>query len=217
MKTVLITGISRGIGRALAEKFLENGDVVIGTSRTGSVDFVHENLTVIGLELTAPASIEACAKSVQTLGKKIDIFINNAGVWDEGDDTEEVNIPALRRTLEVNLIAPIAFTEQILQLVNRRGHIVNISSRRGSLANLNDTKYPSYSISKTALNMFTRLLAVRLEGRITVSSVHPGSVKTDMNPDGKISAQESADDIFKLANSDVETGQFWFKGEKMAW
>jgi NAD(P)-dependent dehydrogenase (short-subunit alcohol dehydrogenase family) len=75
-----------------------------------------------------------------------------------------------------------------------------------------------YKISKAALNMVTRCLAIRLDGQITVSSVHPGWVKTDMGgDDADIEPEEAAEDIFTLANSQVETGQFWFKGEKFPW
>jgi NAD(P)-dependent dehydrogenase (short-subunit alcohol dehydrogenase family) len=66
--------------------------------------------------------------------------------------------------------------------------------------------------------MLTRIWAMRLEGKITVSSVHPGWVKTDMGgDDADIEPKEAAEDIFKLANSKVETGQFWFKGKKFPW
>lgn len=96
-----------------------------------------------------------------------------------------------------------------------------MSSSAGSLARSkepDDDEYPAYRISKTALNMYTRTLAVRLNGMVTVSSVHPGWVKTDMGgSDADREPEEAAEDIFKLANSHVETGQFWFKGEKFPW
>ena len=58
----------------------------------------------------------------------------------------------------------------------------------------------------------------RINGKITVSSVHPGWVKTDMGGgEALMESAEAAEDIFKLANSKVETGQFWFKGEKFPW
>jgi NAD(P)-dependent dehydrogenase (short-subunit alcohol dehydrogenase family) len=218
MQTILITGASRGIGRALARKFLDQGDAVIGTSRTGIADFAHQNLLFIPLELTDAQSIEACANAVAALNKKIDILVNNAGIWHPKDEHKTIEIPTLRETLEANLFGPINFTERLLPLMNDGGHIINLSSRRGSMSYTTESLYPCYGISKAALNMFTRNLAARLKGKQTVSCVHPGYVKTDMNEGaGDITAEEAADDIYQLARSNVETGQFWFKGEKFPW
>lgn len=226
MKIVLITGASRGIGRALAEKFLANGDFVIGTSRTGSADFQNEHLVILTLELTDEVSRKAFAQSVAGYKKSIDFFINNAGLWHEDDNGPSIDLDVLRQTLEADLLGPIDVAERLLPFMAPDSHIVNVSSRRGSLAFTEErtdspgrsaTAHPSYSIAKAGLNMFTRQLAARLKGKSIVSCVHPGSVMTDMNPEGKISAQEAAADIFKLANSDIETGQFWYKGEKFPW
>ncbi len=152
------------------------------------------------------------------MGKKIDILINNAGTWSgvEGDPIMRQNF--LRKVMEVNLFGTIDFTEHIIPLMQDNGHIVNISSRQGSLTYVHEIDCPDYRISKAALNMATRLFAMRLDGKITVSSVHPGWVKTDMGgSDADLTPEESAEDIFTLANSQVETGQFWFKGEKFPW
>ena len=91
MNTVLITGISRGIGKALAQKFIENGDFVIGTSTTGTLDWQNNNLTVCQLDLSKPESIKNSVIEITKLNKKIDILINNAGIAIE----EEVNEPKI--------------------------------------------------------------------------------------------------------------------------
>ncbi len=218
MKTVLITGISRGIGKALAQKFLSEGYYVIGTSMNGELDFANENLKVFQLDLLDSNSIDKCAESIVNFNKSIDIHINNAGaLFDEGEPV--IIIDKLRKTLEVNLIGPINLTEKILALVNDGGHIINISSSAGSLEKVHHADYPAYKISKCALNMFTTYLAFRLKGKITVSSVHPGRVKTDMGAwEGDMTADEAALHIFETAiNKDIETGQFWFKGERFPW
>lgn len=221
MKTILITGIGRGIGRALAERFLENGDFVIGTSTSGASPIGHERLLTVQLDLAISESIAACAKSVIDSGKSIDVLINNAGIWSGVEENPTIRVDFLRKVLEVNLFGTVDFTERIIPLMNNGGHIVNISSRMGSLefTKVGYIDWPDYKISKTALNMVTRILSVRLQDRdITVSSVHPGWVKTDMGgADAQIEPEEAAEDIFKLANSNVKTGQFWFKGEKFPW
>ena len=132
MKTALITGISRGIGKALAEKFLTEGHVVIGTSLSGTVDFSHEKLTVHQLDLTSSQSIRVCTEAIKKSDTKIDILVNNAGALFDEEETNVI-IDKLRQTLEVNLIGTIDFTEHIIHAINKDGHIVNVSSSAGSL------------------------------------------------------------------------------------
>lgn len=222
MKNVLITGISKGIGKALAEKFLKEGYFVFGTSVDGQTDLVNENLSVIQLELSSPESIANCAKTIIQSGKKIDIQINNAGAMLDEEETTVVP-EKLRKTLEINLIGPIDLTEKILPAINEGGHIVNVASSAGSLGlPISESHemghYPCYKISKTAVNMYTKTLAARLNGKVTVSSVHPGWVKTDLGgQEAPVTPAEAALNIFKLATSQPETGQFWFNGEKMPW
>lgn len=218
MKTILITGISRGIGRALAEKFLSAGDFVIGTSTSGITKSTHKNLIVFQLDLSKPESIKACAKKIGALHKGIDILINNAAIWSGIEDDPIVHINDLRKVLEVDLIGTIDFAERVISRMNQNGHIINISSSSGSLERTDHSNYPDYKISKAGLNMFTRILALRLKRKATVSSVHPGWVRTDMGgADADMEPTEAAEHIFKLACSKVESGQFWFKGKKFPW
>lgn len=224
MQTVLITGVGRGIGRALAHVFLKNGYFVIGTSTTGVVDFAHENFSVHQLDLSSPSSIEACTEAIHGMDRKIDILLNNAGVL--LDEDEIVLIPEkLRATLEVNLVGTAAFTEGMLASVTAHGHIIFISSTAGSLeyeehlASHFPMHYPAYKISKTALNMYMRTLAMRLKksGPI-VSSVHPGWVQTEMGgTEADISPEQAANAIYRFALTSPETGFFWFQGEKLPW
>src|SRR6266481_3950427 len=145
MKTVLITGASRGIGRALAERFLSNGDFVIGTYVNNADAWTHDNLKFVQLDLSQPESIKKCAEVISEIGKKIDILINNAGmVVEEEVDLPTISTDYLRKTLEVNLIGTTDFTEQIIPLMNQGGHIINTSSRAGSLGSTEyNLNYPS--------------------------------------------------------------------------
>lgn len=227
MKIVLITGISRGIGRALAEKYLNEGWKVIGTATSGDLDLEHKNLSFYLLDLTSSESIKSCADAIARSDAKIDILHNNAGTLEDDSETH-ITIEKLRKTLEVNVIGTIDFTERIIPAMSTDGHIVNTSSAAGSLGDMEHIEnshhpyqYPAYKISKAALNMYTRTLANRLkhEGSgIIVSSVHPGWVRTDMGGnEAPISPEEAADDLFKLATSPPATGQFWYKGKKYPW
>ncbi len=218
MKNVVITGVSRGIGKALAQKFLAAGFFVIGTSTKGQTDLKHENLIVLQLDLSIPQSIEQCAIKILDLNKPIEILINNAAIFVGQDDKKQIYLDVLRKTLEVDLIGQIDFAQRVLTAIKDNGHIVNVSSRFGSLTNTTDLGDPSYRISKAGLNMFTRILASKLKNKVTVSSVHPGSVQTDMGMAGApMTPEEAADDLYQLAVSRPESGQFWFKGEKLPW
>lgn len=218
MKTVFITGMNRGIGKSIALKFLKEGYFVIGTSISGEVDFSDPNLKIFALDLYSDESILECSKNVKNFGKNIDIYINNAGVLLDVDETE-VDTELLRKTLQVNLIGAIDLTQKNLPMINEGGHIINISSSAGSMANVHHAEYPAYKISKAGVNMFTSWLAFKLKGKITVSSIHPGRVKTDMGDwEGDMDIDEAAEYIYETAiKKDLETGQFWFKGEKFPW
>ncbi len=223
MKTILITGVDKGIGRALAQKFLDEGFFVIGTSLVGQIDFFHENLKVFQMDLLSDDSINNCIQEIKSLGKKIDILINNAGVMLDKDDTIVMK-GKLRKTLEINLIGLIDFTEQILSEMNGGSHIVNITSSAGSMDRTASGEsrmsghYPAYKISKAGLNMYSQILALRLKDKITVSAVRPGWTRTGMGGEEATSTPEkSAGDIFGFAITKPETGQFWLNGKKYPW
>lgn len=222
MKKVLITGVSRGIGKALAQKFLSEGYLVIGTSTTGNTDLDtnNPNFKIFKLDLGDAESIKSCAEKILNFQIPIDILVNNAAaLWSERVDGEmELQLDILRKTLEVNLIGLIDLTLKVVPVMNKGGHIVNVSSRQGSLSYVYEMKNPSYQISKAGLNMFTRVLSFQLKDKIIVSSVHPGGVLTaKAAADADMTPEEAAKYIYELAISKPESGKFWFKGEMFSW
>lgn len=223
-KMVVITGIGRGIGKALADKFLSKGHFVLGTTKDGACSYSHDRLQILSLDLMLSESIALSTKEIAGIGNKIDILINNAGVL--LDEDEIVVMPEkLRQTLEVNLIGTIDFTERLIPHLSEAAHIINISSTAGSIGKTGHGSshhpghYPSYKISKAALNMYTRTLASRLAGmRTTVSSVHPGWVRTDMGgEEAPRSPDDAAEKVYEFALSNPKTGNFWFDGKKLSW
>jgi NAD(P)-dependent dehydrogenase (short-subunit alcohol dehydrogenase family) len=224
MKTVLITGVGKGIGHALTNKFLVEGHRVIGTYLSTKPRFPSENFSCVSLDLSSAKSIAACEKQIQRMIKSIDIHINNAGILLDENETS-VHPDTLRATLEVNLIGTIDLTERMIPLINSGGHIVNVSSSAGSLELTSKLKshnphhYPAYKISKTALNMYTVTLAQELKKKnITVSSVNPGWVKTDMGgPGGEFTPEQAAERIYALAIKPPATGGFWFGKKRLPW
>jgi NAD(P)-dependent dehydrogenase (short-subunit alcohol dehydrogenase family) len=224
MKTVVITGVGKGIGKALAQKFLSEGHRVIGTVFSTDLDYSHPALTTCALDLGSQESISAAIQEIINIQHSVDIVINNAGVLlDEGET--RVVPELLRKTLEINVVGTTSFTEQILPYVQSGGHVVIVSSSAGSLERAGKgishfpCHYPAYKISKAALNMYVRTLALPLQEKdIVVSAIHPGWVKTDIGgEDADMSPEEAVAGIYTRVVNRPETGNFWFKEEKLPW
>jgi NAD(P)-dependent dehydrogenase (short-subunit alcohol dehydrogenase family) len=217
VKTVIITGASRGIGKATAEKFLVEGWRLVGTSKTGNLQFYNERSETYTLDLADAESIREFESFIRKLNISIQVLVNNAAI--SIDQNQRFSVDVLRKTLEVNLIGLTDLTERIIPYITRGGHIINLSSGLGSLTHATNPYYPTYRISKAAVNMYTRHLASRLQDKhILVSSIDPGWVKTGMGGSGATrNPSEAAQDIYDLAVTSIETGFFWYKGRKKEW
>jgi len=212
-KTILITGASRGIGFALTQQFLDNGYTVIGTSRTGEIENLsHPNFTVLELDLSKEATIINFGKLIENSNIKIDYLINNAAI---GPDLDTLNpeLESFKQTFDVNVTGTVFFTELVYKHVKLGGKIINISSKMGSIELCQRTDSVAYCMSKTALNMYSKILTNRLLGKQTVATIHPGWVRTTIAKDnivnGKLSSDESAIKIFNFVTTNFETGIFW--------
>ena len=158
MKTVLITGVSKGIGKAMADRFLTEGFRVIGTSTSGKADLSHENLTIYQLDLSSPESIDHCCAEIARSGVTVDILMNNAGALFDDDETHVI-VDKLRKTLEVNLVGTIDFTEHIIPLIKQRvvapilqatAEVKKSDTADANITNINtDPKVMTSSISST--------------------------------------------------------------------
>jgi NAD(P)-dependent dehydrogenase (short-subunit alcohol dehydrogenase family) len=210
-KTILITGTSQGIGHALTKLLLINGYRVIGTNTTGIDNINENNYKSFSLNLANFDSIAAFENNFQLDNINIDILINNAGIGPDLDfDLPEET--SFKKTFDVNVTGTTFFTEQMLQYLNIGGKIVNISSKMGSVDVCEKSDSVAYRMSKAALNMYTKILSNRLEGKQLVASVHPGWVRTNIaksNVNGRLSPEESAQKIFQFITSDFKTGTFW--------
>ncbi len=187
-RTALVTGASRGIGRAVALTLARAGaDVMVAAGSRR--DLGEETAALAGAggartrtvdgDLADPAVparwVEACRDAFGGL----DILVNNAGIWEEAA-LEDLDPPTLERTLRVNLAGAVELCRRALPLLERSpaGRIVNLSSTASLLG---EPRHAGYAASKGALDAFTRSLAVELGPRgITVNSVAPGWTATDM-------------------------------------
>ncbi|APF03145.1 TPA: SDR family NAD(P)-dependent oxidoreductase [Legionella pneumophila] len=213
MQTLVITGISRGIGLEIAKTFLNKNWTVIGTSTTGSSPIKHKNLRIYKLDLTIPEQIDAFVKELP----KIDVLINNAAVLLETWNDEKINMSLLKETFAINLFGTIELTEKCIPKFNDGAQIINISSGWGAFSSNNSPFQPHYKMSKASLNMYTKLLAERFP-QMTVSSFDPGWVKTNMGTqNAKKLPGETAQEIYDLINMKKKSGYFWFNGKPRDW
>lgn len=219
MKTAILTGCSRGIGFATVDLLTDNNNIkVIGTSTSGNCSISKSNFDCFQLNLSESQSIN---EFVNIIGNtKIDFLINNAGVLLEKWNESVINLKHLRQTFNVNLFGTIELTEKLIPNFNENGQIVNVTSDWGSFSEKNfDEFQPHYKMSKSALNMYTKLLAKRLENKnIIVSSFDPGWTQTDMGGnDAKRKPMAVANDIKNLLHSVSESGNFWHQGKIREW
>ncbi len=183
--TWMITGISRGLGRELARTLLAAGATVVGTTRTGTADLAHERLRLLPLDVTDPeATPAAVARAVELTGG-LDVVVNNAGFGLLGpiEATSEAEALAI---LQTNLLGPWRVIAAAAPHLRGRGagHIVNVSSIAG-LAPLGGSGV--YAAAKAGLSALTEALAAELAPfGVGVTSVEPGSLRTDFFSDASI-------------------------------
>lgn len=189
MAKIIITGVSRGIGRALVDHFLSlDGHHVIGLSReenlekgssskkTGDgVEFTH-----ISMDICKNEDIDSLASYLKDEGIQPDILINNAGIMLNKPFTE-ITTEEFIRVTGVNLQAPFFLTQRLIPLFSNPAHIVNLSSMGGVMGSVKFPGLSLYSASKGALSILTEALAEELkESGIKVNALALGAVQTEM-------------------------------------
>ena len=228
-RVALISGGNRGIGREIARQLAgQSYRVVIGSRELAKgEEAAHElgqNVTAVQLDVTDEDSIVAAVASVERDLERLDVLVNNAGIVGGGWSTNAVDadLDEVRRTLETNLFGAWRLTEEALPLMRKNGYgrIVNISSGMGQLSDMGGHS-PAYRLSKTGLNVLTRMLTAELgEENILVNSVCPGWVRTDMGTQSaRVSVEEGADTPVWLATlpDDGPRGGFFRNREPIPW
>jgi NAD(P)-dependent dehydrogenase (short-subunit alcohol dehydrogenase family) len=182
MKTALIVGASRGLGRALAQEHLKRGWRVIATVREASAlaDLASDALQVEILDTTDWAAVDAL--HVRLAPGSLDLLFVNAGISGPIEATIGTIEPEVfAELMRVNALAPLRLADRYADRVAKGGTVAVMSSGLGSLASNDFGGWEAYRMSKAALNMGLRSLAIRrqAEGK-TWLAMTPGWVQTDM-------------------------------------
>ena len=208
-KVVLITGGSRGIGKAVAAAFAREGAKLALCAR--STDEVQQTVAELRAmraeakgwtcDVTMEASVEEFVHGAQTSFGRIDVLVNNAGVMTRPAPMVELEVRKWDYTMAVNLRGPFLVTQAVLPFMfkQKSGSIINVSSTLGRGAYPN---FVAYATSKWGLEGFTQTLAAELgSARIRVNSVEPGYVATKLTG-YRGSEPESVTDVFVYSGSD---------------
>lgn len=226
--TILITGTNRGIGLEFTQQYAADGWNVIACCRepksAGALQVLantYKNIEIITLDVADFVQIDAVA--LQLKDHKIDVLINNAGVYPESS-LGDVNYDDWASAFKINSMAPLKMADAFMPHIvkSRLKKVATLSSKMGSIDDNSGGGSYIYRSSKTAVNMVMKSLAIDVKTNgVSVVTLHPGWVKTDMGgPNGLVNTQTSVTGLRKviadlsLANS----GKFIaYDGKEIAW
>lgn len=242
IKTALVTGASRGLGKAFCKQLGEKGVTVILSARNKEAGIqATTELKALGydihfreLDVNNEAQLQALSLSLQEDFPCLDLLINNAGVNSKsgGSQTEflknfrldMLEAQSVLDMIRTNSLAPIMTVKYLLPLLkkSRNPKVINISSWLGAISQKTNGGNYSYCASKAALNMLTRAMAFDvIRDGITVIAANPGWVKTDMGGErAKLSPEEAVKGLLRVAENltSADAGKFFqWDGSEHPW
>jgi NAD(P)-dependent dehydrogenase (short-subunit alcohol dehydrogenase family) len=183
-KVALVTGASRGIGKAIAGTYAGAGASVMLSSRKqdaleAASDEIGGDTAVFAANAGEPDQIEACvAATIERFGR-VDILVNNAATNPYMGRPVDIDLPRFDKTWQVNYRGPVVWIQQVWKasMEQHGGSIINISSVGGLSV---ETSIGHYNVTKAALIHLTRTMAADLSPGVRVNAIAPGLVKTDL-------------------------------------
>lgn len=223
MAICVVTGSNRGIGLELCHQLKDRGNHVIAACRASS-----KELDELGVEVVAGIDVgddRTLPKLLSSIGdRKIDLLINNAGIL-RRDDLESLNEDTVNDIVEqfrINAIGPLLVTKALAPKMRSGSKVGIVTSRMGSVTDNTSGGYYGYRMSKSAVNIAGKSLAVDLAKKeISVFLLHPGYVQTDMTSGQadvlpEVSVKGLLDRLDELGPR--ESGSFWHaQGEPLPW
>jgi NAD(P)-dependent dehydrogenase (short-subunit alcohol dehydrogenase family) len=230
-QVALITGSNRGIGFETANQLARRGfhvviaarDETSGMKAAKAIQKVGGEATFLSLDVSRSDSIRNAASQFGKIAERLDVLINNAGIYpDEGISILTVPRDQMVETFQTNTFGALEVTQSFLNYLRKApaARVINISSGYGELGGLSPD-VPSYCLSKLALNGLSIMLAKAFEAEhISVNSICPGWVRTDMGGSNATnSVEEGADTAVWLATDAPHelTGKFFRDREEISW
>lgn len=208
-RRVLLIGASRGLGLALAEKWVEDGWHITATIRGSGKTALHllaeqhrSQVEIESLDVTSPFQIAAMRDRLA--GRKFDLLFHNAGTANQPDGTvAETSVDEFIKVMVTNALSPLRVIEAFQDCVEPTGTIGVMSSGQGSVANNANGGHEVYRGSKAALNSYMRSYDARHRGeQRTLILMAPGWVKTDLGgPDARLTIEESIPGVVNVIDS----------------
>lgn len=227
----LVTGGNRGIGYELVKQLALKGFKVILASRDPEMGhkaaqkLLDSNLDVsfVEMDVDNQESVSQAANTVNERYGRLDVLINNAGVYlEENKKLVAMKPSILEKTMATNFFGVYHVIRSFIPHMEKRGYgrIINVSSEYGAMSDMSYPGVGAYKLSKFALNGLTRLVAAEINGDIKINAVDPGWVSSDMGgPSAPRTPKQAAESILWLVTIGPEgpNGGFFRDRKQIDW
>ena len=231
IKVALVTGGNRGIGYELVKQLAQKGFKVILASRDSEMG--HEvaqklkesnlDVSLLVMDVNNQESIRQAAITVNERYGKLDVLINNAGVYlEENKKLVAMDPSIMEKTMATNFFGVYHVIRSFIPLMEKQGYgrIINVSSEYGAMSEMSYPGVGAYKLSKFAINGLTRLVAAEINSDIKINAVDPGWVSSDMGgPSAPRTPKQAAESILWLSTVGPEgpNGGFFRDGKRIEW